>query len=185
MNLYFPTILTILIILGVIFLQENSWWLESKFKSELRKATLQDYPITLRIYMCPVTGIKKFGINHRITLQDPEFSLPPGSQISQSRIDSAFNTDLRTSIQLQREFWGAQNWNSLPQPLKIVLASIMFDLNNDSRLYQAEFSFFNGYILLNRFKKAAAKLSSSELFQSNLIPKKRLDRLINTILSLK
>jgi hypothetical protein len=158
--------------------------LESKFKSELRKAALQDYPITLRIYLCPVTGIKKFGINHRITLQDPEFSLPPDSQISQSRIDSAFNTDLRTSIQLQRDFWGTHTWTPLPHALKIVLASIMFDLNNDSPLYQAEFSFFNSYILLNRFPQAAGKLSSSEFYHPNLIPKKRLDRLIDTILSL-
>ena len=95
------------------------------FEAELRQQLEEDEGFVAEIYLCS-EGVPTFGIGHAVTQTDPEYGLPVGTAIAESRITSAFEQDMETCLKDAR--WLLPSFDELPDPAKITVASLSFQL---------------------------------------------------------
>jgi GH24 family phage-related lysozyme (muramidase) len=95
------------------------------FLDQLRLQLEEDEGVVPEIYLCS-EGVPTFGIGHAVTQTDPEYGLPVGTVVSDSRVTAAFGEDVETCLTDAR--WLLPTFDELPDPAKITVASLSFQL---------------------------------------------------------
>lgn len=72
-------------------------------------------------------GFKTFGIGHKITIFDPEYGKPVGTQISPDRVKEVFLKDVGIAIDDCRSIYG-EAFKTWPSEVKEVLINMAFNL---------------------------------------------------------
>lgn len=128
-----------------------------------------------KIYEDPL-GHLTFGIGHKITPDDPEYGLPAGIPVSESRVNEAFYFDvcwvLRDVEILYPDFY------DLPEEAQQVIANMMFNLGLGglSQFRKMKAAVDKGYWVL-----AAAEMKNSKWYHQ---VGNRADRLVSRMESI-
>jgi lysozyme len=85
------------------------------------------------------------GIGHLIRSEEPESHFPPGTKISEERVNEWFREDLDIAIGECRALYS--EWNDFPAEVQEILVNMMFNM---------------GRTRLSKFKKMNAHLSKGE-----------------------
>uniref|UniRef100_A0AAU8BWC5 Phage-type lysozyme 2 n=1 Tax=Mercenaria mercenaria TaxID=6596 RepID=A0AAU8BWC5_MERMC len=87
-------------------------------------------------------GYLTFGIGHLITHSDPEYGKPAGTQVSTSRIDSAFATDFGNAVTTTHSiFHDCSQW---PSEVKRIIVNMAFNLGGRIRNFHKFIAAVNG-----------------------------------------
>ena len=111
---------------------------------KLREELEADEGCKYEIYLDHL-GLPTFGIGHLITKNDPEFSDPVGTPVSEARVRDAFEDDINIVIDDCDYLY--PDFDSLPEEVQRIIANMMFNL---------------GYPRLSRFKGMKAGVDSRD-----------------------
>tara|TARA_R110002126_G_scaffold180663_3_gene329453 strand:- start:5477 stop:5917 length:441 start_codon:yes stop_codon:yes gene_type:complete len=67
-----------------------------------------------------------FGIGHLVLPDDPEYSQPIGTPVSEDRITECFNKDVGTVIAESKKLY--PQFDSLPEEVKLIICNMLFNL---------------------------------------------------------
>lgn len=91
----------------------------------LREQLAADEGCKYEIYLDHL-GYPTFGIGHLVKDSDPEHGQPVGTEVTQKRVEEAFDADIKTTIQdcvnMFDEFY------IIPEEAQLILANMMFNL---------------------------------------------------------
>lgn len=91
----------------------------------LREQLAADEGCKYEIYLDHL-GYATFGIGHLVKDSDPEHGQPVGTEVTQKRVEEAFDADIKTTIQdcvnMFDEFY------IIPEEAQLILANMMFNL---------------------------------------------------------
>lgn len=91
----------------------------------LREQLAADEGCKYEIYLDHL-GYPTFGIGHLVKESDPEHGQPVGTEVTQKRVEEAFDADIKTTIQdcvnMFDEFY------IIPEEAQLILANMMFNL---------------------------------------------------------
>ena len=91
-----------------------------------------------------------FGIGHLVLPDDPEYSQPIGTPVSEDRITECFNKDVGTVIAESKKLY--PQFDSLPEEVKLIICNMLFNL---------------GLPTLSKFKDSFAALTHLKLKHTN------------------
>lgn len=131
------------------------------FEQGLRLVLEQDEGIVHEIYedhMVPPNAT--CGIGHLLVPQDREYGWPIGTEISEARVTQLYNQDVDTALKDAR--WIHPDFDDLPDPARIVIASLSFQLGLPR--YQ-RFKLHHAAIENRDWPEAAAQLRDSNLYR--------------------
>ena len=100
------------------------------------------------------------GIGHLLVPQDREYGWPIGTEISEARVTQLYNQDV--GIALKDARWLHPDFDDLPDPARIVIASLSFQLGRPR--YQL-FALHHAAIKVRDWREAAAQLRDSNLYR--------------------
>ena len=100
------------------------------------------------------------GIGHLIIETDREYGWPVGTEISEARVTQLYNQDV--GIALNDARWIHPDFDDLPDPARIVIASLCFQLGLPR--YQ-KFKLHHAAIEARDWSEAAAQLRDSNLYR--------------------
>ncbi len=129
------------------------------FEESLRLVLEQDEGIVPEIYEDHL-GNPTCGIGHLIIESDREYGWPVGTEISEARVTQLYNQDV--GIALKDARWLHPDFDDLPDPARIVIASLSFQLGQPR--YQ-RFKLHHAAIELREWREAAAQLRDSNLYR--------------------
>jgi GH24 family phage-related lysozyme (muramidase) len=95
-------------------------------------------------------GYKTFGIGHKVTMEDPEWTDPVGTPVSEDRIYECFEFDIEDAIDNCFVLFGDQ-FDYWPDEVQEILANMIFNL---------------GLTGLSKFKKFRAALNNEDWKQA-------------------
>ena len=95
------------------------------FEEKLRLTLEIDEGRVPEIYLCS-ESVPTLGIGHAITVDDPEYGLPIGTAVSDTRVDAAFERDIEQC--LSDAEWLVPDFNDLPTDARVTIASLTFQL---------------------------------------------------------
>tara|TARA_R100001129_G_scaffold67734_1_gene46133 strand:- start:196 stop:651 length:456 start_codon:yes stop_codon:yes gene_type:complete len=104
----------------------------------LREQIASDEGRVNSLYLCSL-GHKTLGIGHLVTLDDPEWPLPIGTEVSDDRINEAFDSDIDVTIDDCRIIF--KDFDDMPEEIQLCLANMAFQLGRPT---------------LSKFKKSVA-----------------------------
>ncbi len=131
------------------------------FDNQLRELLERDEGCVRSIYLCSMQ-VPSYGIGHAITPDDLEYGQPVGTAVAESRIQSAFEQDIKTCLTDARLL--VPSFDDLPDPARITVASLSFQLG------RPRYSMFKKHLVaLNEdppdWLAAANELRNSKLYQ--------------------
>jgi lysozyme len=129
------------------------------FEESLRLVLEQDEGIVPEIYEDHMSNAT-CGIGHLITEDDREYGWPIGTEISEARVTQLYNQDV--GIALKDAKWLHPDFDDLPDPARIVIASLSFQLGLPR--YQ-RFKLHHAAIENRDWPEAAAQLRDSNLYR--------------------
>jgi len=92
---------------------------------KLREEIAYDEGVVHKVYLDHL-GLPTFGIGHLVREQDPEHGWEVGAEVSESRVNEAFEQDIQTVLSdciiLYPDF------ESLPEEVKRIIANMMFNM---------------------------------------------------------
>ena len=130
------------------------------FEEALRLVLEQDEGIVHEVYedhMVPPN--LTCGIGHLLVPQDREYGWPVGTEISEARVTQLYNQDVNIALNDAR--WLHPDFDDLPDPARIVIASLSFQLGLPR--YQ-KFKLHHAAIGRD-WSEAAAQLRDSNLYR--------------------
>jgi len=92
---------------------------------ELREEIAADEGVILETYLCSLSH-KTVGIGHLCLAGEPEYDLPLGTSVSQSRVNALFEMDIYQTIGDCRDIY--KNFDEKPENLQRILANMCFQL---------------------------------------------------------
>ena len=101
---------------------------------KLKEELIVDEGLVGEIYKCSAgyltfgvgDKIKKFGINHLVSVNDPEYNMPEGTPVSFDRIQKAFDVDVQECIE-DAEFHFPKLY-TYPEEIQRVIANMEFNI---------------------------------------------------------
>ena len=129
------------------------------FEEGLRLVLEQDEGIVHEIYEDHL-GNPTCGIGHLIIETDREYGWPIGTEISEARVTQLYNQDI--AVALKDAKWLHSDFDDLPDPARIVIASLSFQLGLPR--YQ-RFKLHHAAIENRDWPEAAAQLRDSNLYR--------------------
>lgn len=100
------------------------------------------------------------GIGHLITNQDYEYGWPPGTPVSEARVNDLFEKDVQVAINDAK--WLHPDLEELPEDAQVTIISLAFQLGLPG--YSA-FKKHHAAIEARDWKEAAAQLRDSKLYR--------------------
>lgn len=131
------------------------------FEESLRLVLEQDEGIVHAVYedhMVPPNPT--CGIGHLLLETDREYGWPIGTEISEARVTQLYNQDIAVALKDAR--WLQPDFDDLPDPARIVIASLSFQLGLPR--YQ-RFKLHHAAIENRDWPEAAAQLRDSNLYR--------------------
>ena len=131
------------------------------FEESLRLVLEADEGIVHAVYedhMVPPNAT--CGIGHLLVETDREFGWPIGTAISEARVTQFYNQDIAVALKDAR--WLQPDFDDLPDPARIVIASLSFQLGLPR--YQ-RFKLHHAAIENRDWPEAAAQLRDSNLYR--------------------
>ena len=101
---------------------------------QLRKELERDEGVKYEVYLDHL-GYPTFGIGHLITDNDPESGASVGTEVSDDRVQEAFETDVETVLSDCERLY--VQFEHLPEEVQLIIANMMFNM---------------GYTRLSKFK---------------------------------
>ena len=101
---------------------------------KLREELERDEGIKYEVYLDHL-GYPTFGIGHLITDDDPECGASVGTEVSDDRVQEAFETDVETVLSDCERLY--VQFEHLPEEVQLIIANMMFNM---------------GYTRLSKFK---------------------------------
>ena len=92
---------------------------------KLREEIAYDEGIVYKVYLDHL-GLPTFGIGHLIRDYDPEFGWEVGTEVSESRVNEAFEQDIQTILSDCLKLY--PDFESLPEEVKRIIANMMFNM---------------------------------------------------------
>ena len=129
------------------------------FEESLRLTLEADEGIVYEIYADHL-GNPTCGIGHLIIEADCEYGWPVGTEISEARVTQLYNQD--AGIALKDALWLHPDFDALPDPARVVIASLCFQLGLPR--YQ-KFKLHHAAIEARDWREAAAQLRNSNLYR--------------------
>ena len=129
------------------------------FEENLRSVIEQDEDVVYKTYndhLCNLTC----GIGHLVLKTEPEYNWPLGTEITKARVTQLYNQDI--GIALRDAKWIHPDFDELPEPAKIVIASLCFQLGLPR--YQ-KFKLHHAAVEARNWREAAAQLRDSNLYR--------------------
>ena len=129
------------------------------FEENLRSVIEQDEDVVYKTYndhLCNLTC----GIGHLVLKTEPEYNWPLGTEITKARVTQLYNQDI--GIALRDAKWLHPDFDELPEPAKIVIASLCFQLGLPR--YQ-KFKLHHAAVEARNWREAAAQLRDSNLYR--------------------
>ena len=100
-------------------------------------------------------GYATFGVGHLITDRDPENGRDVGTNISEKRVQTAFESDLDTAISECIALYGESTWNmDFPEEVQEILVNMIFNMG---RTRLAKFKNFRAALENRDWEKAAVE----------------------------
>jgi len=91
----------------------------------LREQIASDEGKKYEVYLCSENH-PTMGIGHLITTNDPEYGQPIGTEVSEDRVNEAFDSDIRTTLEDCRIIF--DDFDSMPEEIQLCLANMAFQL---------------------------------------------------------
>lgn len=129
------------------------------FEENLRSVIEQDEGVVYKTYndhLCNLTC----GIGHLVLKTEREYRWPLGTEITKARVTQLYNQDI--GIALRDAKWIHPDFDELPEPAKIVTASLCFQLGLPR--YQ-KFKLHHAAVEARNWREAAAQLRDSNLYR--------------------
>ena len=95
------------------------------FEENLRSVIEQDEDVVYKTYNDHLCN-RTCGIGHLVLKTEPEYNWPLGTEITKARVTQLYNQDI--GIALRDAKWIHPDFDELPEPAKIVIASLCFQL---------------------------------------------------------
>ena len=92
---------------------------------QLRIELAQDEGCKYSIYL-DSHGLETCGIGHLITVDDPEFGKPVGTDVSEERVQSLFRRDVAITLEDCKRLY--ENFDELPEEVQLIVANMMFNM---------------------------------------------------------
>ncbi len=129
------------------------------FEESLRLVLEADEGIVHEIYEDHL-GNPTCGIGHLIIEADREYGWPVNTKISEARVTQLYNQDVRIALNDAR--WIHPDFDDLPDPARIVIASLSFQLGLPR---YRKFKLHHAAIEAKDWREAAAQLRDSSLYR--------------------
>lgn len=137
---------------------------------ELREEISADEGVILATYLCSLSH-KTVGIGHLCLAGEPEYDLPLGTEVSESRVNALFEIDIHQTIGDCRSIY--KNFDEKPDELQKILANMCFQLGK-TRL--AKFVKTNALIESADYQAAAIEMLDSRWAEQTSERAQRLSR---------
>ena len=138
-------------------------------KDKLREELAEDEGCKFEIYLDHL-GLPTFGIGHLIRDNDPEYGWEVGTEVSESRVNEAFEQDIQTvlsdCVQLYSDF------DDLPEEAQRIIANMMFNMG---RPRLSKFKGMKAGVDARDWNRAADEMVDSRWYRQVT---KRADRLV-------
>jgi lysozyme len=92
---------------------------------KLREEIAYDEGVVHKVYLDHL-GLPTFGIGHLVREQDPEYGWEVGTEVSESRVNEAFEQDIQTVLSDCTILY--PDFESLPEEVKRIIANMMFNM---------------------------------------------------------
>ena len=92
---------------------------------KLREELERDEGIKYEVYLDHL-GYPTFGIGHLITNDDPECGASVGTEVSEDRVQEAFETDVETVVSDCERLY--VQFEHLPEEVQLIVANMMFNM---------------------------------------------------------
>ena len=92
---------------------------------KLREELERDEGVKYEVYLDHL-GYPTFGIGHLITDNDPESGASVGTEVSDDRVQEAFETDVQTVLSDCERLY--EEFGSLPEEAQLIIANMMFNM---------------------------------------------------------
>lgn len=122
---------------------------------ELRDEISADEGVILETYLCSLSH-KTVGIGHLCLKGEPEYDLPVGTAVEQSRVNALFEQDIYQTIGDCRQIY--DGFDDMPGELQKILANMCFQLG---RTRLSKFVLTNELIKSGDFKGASIEMLNS------------------------
>ena len=136
---------------------------------KLREEIAYDEGIVHKVYLDHL-GLPTFGIGHLIRDNDPEHGWEVGTEVSESRVNEAFEQDIQTvlsdCVQLYSDF------DDLPEEAQRIIANMMFNMG---RPRLSKFKGMKAGVDARDWNRAADEMVDSRWYRQVT---KRADRLV-------
>ena len=129
------------------------------FEENLRSVIEQDEGVVYKTYNDHLCN-RTCGIGHLVLKTEPEYNWPLGTEITKARVTQLYNQDI--GIALRDAKWIHPDFDELPEPAKIVIASLCFQLGLPR--YQ-KFKLHHAAIEAGEWREAAEQLRDSNLYR--------------------
>jgi GH24 family phage-related lysozyme (muramidase) len=129
------------------------------FEESLRLVLEADEGIVHEIYEDHL-GNETCGIGHFLVPQDREYGWPVGTKISEARVTQLYNQDITIALNDARSLH--PDFDDLPDPARIVIASLSFQLGLPR---YKKFKLHHAAIEAKDWREAAAQLRDSSLYR--------------------
>lgn len=129
------------------------------FEENLREVLEQDESVVYKTYNDHLCN-RTCGIGHLVLKTEPEYNWPIGTEITKARVTQLYNQDI--GIALRDAKWIHPDFDELPEPAKIVIASLCFQLGLPR--YQ-KFKLHHAAVEARNWREAAAQLRDSNLYR--------------------
>jgi len=129
------------------------------FEENLRSVIEQDEDVVYKTYNDHLCN-RTCGIGHLVLKTEPEYNWPLGTEITKARVTQLYNQDI--GIALRDAKWIHPDFDELPEPAKIVIASLCFQLGLPR--YQ-KFKLHHAAVEARNWREAAAQLRDSNLYR--------------------
>ena len=73
-------------------------------------------------------GYPTFGVGHLVLDSDPEFGEPVGTEVSEERVRSCFDSDLETAVGVCNALYGEREFGEFPDEVQQILVNMMFNM---------------------------------------------------------
>ncbi|MBO89543.1 MAG: hypothetical protein CMP14_08475 [Rickettsiales bacterium] len=140
------------------------------FLDELREEIASDEGVILETYLCSLSH-KTVGIGHLCLEGEPEFDLPIGTKVSQSRVNALFEQDIYRTLGDCRQIY--DGFDDMPPELQKILANMCFQLG---RTRLSKFIKTNEFINKNDLKSASIEMLKSRWAEQTPNRSKRLSQ---------
>ena len=133
---------------------------DTEFETGMRETLEADEGIVHAVYEDHM-GNPTCGIGHLLIEEtDREYGWPIGTEISEARVTQLYNQDIAVALKDAR--WLQPDFDDLPDPARIVIASLCFQLGLPR--YQ-RFKLHHGAVEARDWSEAAEQLRDSNLYR--------------------